>query len=123
MQTKLTNRDMGFLERYFVDAKGRGFSLSGRVPKCIKKAIDTGFVEVDNCSFFNVRRTKRHFVFTDLAKKHIVGRIASKHALDDDDAHHLVLTGSIHLASSGKTPSLPLFSTENSAAAQNSELL
>ena len=114
MYTKLSKRELGLLERYFVNAKGKGFSLPGRVPKSIKKAVDLGFVEVSDCSFFKSRRTKRHFAFTDVAKCAIVRCIADRYSLDTSDAHHLVLTGNMHLASRSTYVSLLSRSNSNS---------
>jgi hypothetical protein len=97
MAVRLSEKDMMALERLFVDAKGRGFKPASMRAALIARALKAGWVRKADGDFFYHRDRASHLIFTDSGKTNLLKRMADRHAMDMDDAHHLVRTGSFHM--------------------------
>lgn len=97
MAVRLSEKDMMALERMFVEAKGRGFKPASMRAALIARALKAGLLRKADGDFFYHRERASHLVFTDNGKTALLKRMAERHAMDMDDAHHLVRTGSFHL--------------------------
>jgi hypothetical protein len=97
MAVRLSEKDMMALERMFVDAKGRGLKPANMRAAVILRALKAGWLKKADGDFFDHRERGTHVVFTENGKAQILHRIAGRHSMDIDDAHHLVRTGSFHL--------------------------
>lgn len=98
MAVRLSEKDKVALERMFVDAKGRGFKPASMRAAVISRALKAGWMKKADGDFFIHRERGSHLVFTDNGKANLLKRMADRHAMDIDDAHHLVRTGNYHLA-------------------------
>lgn len=99
MAVRLSEKDKAALERMFVDAKGRGFKPASMRSAVISRALKAGWLKKADGDFFVHRERGSHVVFTDIGKANLLKRMANRHAMDVDDAHHLVRTGNFHLVS------------------------
>lgn len=97
MAVRLSEKDKAALERMFVDAKGRGFKPASMRSAVISRALKAGWLRKADGDFFVHRERGSHVVFTDIGKANLLKRMAGRHAMDVDDAHHLVRTGNFHL--------------------------
>jgi hypothetical protein len=97
MAVRLSEKDMMALERMFVEAKGRGFKPASMRAALIARGLKAGLLRKADGDFFYHRERGSHLVFTDNGKANLLKRMAERHSMDMDDAHHLVRTGSFHL--------------------------
>jgi hypothetical protein len=97
--SKMKERDLETLERLFIENKGRGFKPSSMRIVAIKRGIACGYLETKKSAFFSYRQQETHIDFTIAGRNILTARLAERHRMDEDDALHLVRTGSFHLAS------------------------
>ncbi|MBY3151144.1 hypothetical protein HFO56_01820 [Rhizobium laguerreae] len=97
MAVRLSEKDMMALERMFVDAKGRGFKPASMRAALIARALKAGWLRKADGDFFDHRERASHLVFTDNGKANLLKRMAERHSVDMEDAHHLVRTGNFHM--------------------------
>jgi hypothetical protein len=97
MAVRLSEKDMMALERMFVDAKGRGFKPVSMRAALISRALKVGWLRKADGHFFDHRERGSHLVFTENGKANLLKRMAERHSMDIDDAHHLVRTGNFHM--------------------------
>lgn len=97
MAIKLSEKDMLALERMFVDAKGRGFKPKSMRSAAIARGLEAAWIKKADGDFFVHREKGSHVIFTDTGKACLLKRMAERHAMDEEDAHHLVRTGNFHL--------------------------
>jgi hypothetical protein len=100
MTEKIKERDLVALEAMFIKAQGRGFEPPSMRAAAIRRALAAGLVSKADADFFFEKRRGTHVVFTAAGKACLVRRIADRHGMDEEDALHLVRTGSYHLAES-----------------------
>ena len=98
MTDKLKEKDVQALEAMFVEAKGRGFKPVSMRSVVLRRGIASGWISKADSDFFFHKGRGTHIVFTQQGKCALVKRIAQRHAMDEEDALHLVRTGSYHLA-------------------------
>lgn len=98
MRHELGEKDMDAIEDLFVSSCGRGFSPRNPRAAALRRAAKAGLVTRCRHSFFGETSSGPFFAFTEAGKSAILKRIAKRHGLAEDDAHHLVRTGSMSLA-------------------------